>query len=169
MIALAFYLSREHEATPQSQQQEPVALHSVAVLPFRNLAQTSNEDYLVDGLTDELTTILARNTSLRVISQRSAMRYKGEQDSLQEIARSLNVDVVVEGSYLHADKRIRITVQLIDAHNDQHLWAQMYDESDKHLLRHAGPGHERHCSTDRDCAGEQVHPVPAGVVNPHAA
>ena len=134
VIALAFYLLRQHGEAPQSRQQEPVALHSVAVLPFRNLAQTSNEDYLVDGLTDELTTILARNTSLRVISQRSAMRYKGEQDSIQEIARSLNVDAVVEGSYLHADKRIRITVQLIDARNDQHLWAQMYDESDKHLL-----------------------------------
>ena len=135
VITLGFYLLRDHEAAPHNQQQqESVALHSVAVLPFRNLAQTSNEDYLVDGLTDELTTILARSASLRVISQRSAMRYKGGQDSIQEIARSLNVDAVVEGSYLHADKRIRITVQLLDARNDQHLWAQMYDESDKHLL-----------------------------------
>ena len=132
-ITVGLYLLRQHEEAPQSQQ-ESVALRSVAVLPFRNLAQTSNEDYLVDGLTDELTTILARNSSLRVISQRSAMRYKGGQDSIQEIARSLNVDAVVEGSYLHADKRIRITVQLIDARNDQHLWAQMYDESDKHLF-----------------------------------
>jgi TolB-like protein/DNA-binding winged helix-turn-helix (wHTH) protein len=134
VITLAFYLWREHEAVPHSQQQESVALRSVAVLPFRNLAQTSNEDYLVDGLTDELTTILAKSTSLRVISQRSAMRFKGGQEPLQEIARSLNVDAVVEGSYLHADKRIRITVQLLDARNDQHLWAQMYDESDKRLL-----------------------------------
>jgi TolB-like protein/DNA-binding winged helix-turn-helix (wHTH) protein len=135
VITLGFYLLRDHEAAPHNQQQqESVALHSVAVLPFRNLAQTSNEDYLVDGLTDELTTILARSASLRVISQRSAMRYKGGQDSIQDIARSLNVDAVVEGSYLHSDKRIRITVQLIDARNDQHLWAQMYDESDKHLL-----------------------------------
>lgn len=133
-ITLGFYLLRQHETAPQSQQQESVALRSVAVLPFRNLAETSHEDYLVGGLTDELTTILARNTSLRVISQRSAMRYKEGQYSIQEIARSLNVDAVVEGSYLHADKRIRITVQLIDAHNDQHLWAQMYDESDKHLF-----------------------------------
>jgi TolB-like protein/DNA-binding winged helix-turn-helix (wHTH) protein len=135
VIVLAFYLSRQREeAAAQSQQRGSVALRSVAVLPFRNLAQTSDEDYLVDGLTDELTTILARNTSLRVTSQRSAMRYKGGQESIQEIARSLNVDTVVEGSYLHADNRIRITVQLIDARNDQHLWAQMYDESDKHLL-----------------------------------
>lgn len=133
-VTLTVYLSLQHEKVAHSQQQESVALRSVAVLPFRNLAQTSNEDYLVDGLTDELTTILARNSSLRVISQRSAMRYKGGQESIQEIARSLNVDAVVEGSYLHADKRIRITVQLIDARNDQHLWAQMYDESDKHLF-----------------------------------
>jgi len=134
VIVLAFYLLHERQAPPQSQLQESIALRSVAVLPFRNLAQTSDEDYLVDGLTDELTTILARNTSLRVTSQRSAMRYKGGQESIQEIARALNVDAVVEGSYLHADNRIRITVQLIDARNDQHLWAQMYDESDKHLL-----------------------------------
>jgi len=133
-IVLACYLVRQHEQAPQSEQRESAALHSVVVLPFRNLAQTSNEDYLVDGLTDELTTILARSASLRVISQRSAMRYKGRQDSIQDIARSLNVDAVVEGSYLHADKRIRITVQLLDARNDQHLWAQMYDESDKHLF-----------------------------------
>jgi TolB-like protein len=133
VITLTFYLWHQHGEVAQSLQ-ETGAFHSVAVLPFRNLAQSTHEDYLVDALTDELTTNLARSTSLRVISQRSVMRYKGGQQPIQEIARSLNVDAVVEGSYLHADKRIRITVQLLDARNDRHLWAQMYDESDKHLL-----------------------------------
>jgi tetratricopeptide (TPR) repeat protein len=62
------------------------------------------------------------------------MRYKDSQEPIQQIARALNVDAVVEGSYLRADNRVRITVQLLDARDDRHLWAQMYDESDKHLL-----------------------------------
>ena len=132
LAALTIYLLR-HEGIAQSQP-ETGALRSVAVLPFRNLAQTPDEDYLVDGLTDELTTNLARSTSLRVISQRSAMRYKDSHEPIQQIARSLNVDAVVEGSYLRADNRVRITVQLLDARDDRHLWAQMYDESDKRLL-----------------------------------
>jgi TolB-like protein/DNA-binding winged helix-turn-helix (wHTH) protein/Tfp pilus assembly protein PilF len=133
LLALTIYQLRQHERVAQSRP-ETAALQSVAVLPFRNLAQTPDEDYLADGLTDELTTNLARSTSLRVISQRSAMRYKDSHEPIQQIARSLNVDAVVEGSYLRADNRVRITVQLLDARDDRHLWAQMYDESDKHLL-----------------------------------
>lgn len=132
LLALAIYLLR-HERVGQNRP-ETGAPRSVAVLPFRNLAQTADEDYLVDGLTDELTTNLARSTSLRVISQRSAMRFKDSEEPLRQIARSLNVDAVVEGSYLRVDNRVRITVQLLDAHDDRHLWAQMYDESDNHLL-----------------------------------
>src|SRR5215470_4166339 len=108
--------------------------HSVAVLPFRNLAQATDQDYMVDGMTDQLTTDLARSTSLRVISQRSAMQYKSVQKPIEEIAKALNVDAIVEGSYLREGKRIRITAQLLDARNDRHLWAQTYDESDKDLL-----------------------------------
>lgn len=107
---------------------------SIAVLPFRNLAQSASQDYLVDGLTDQLTTNLARSTSLRVISQRSAMQYKNAAKPMQEIAKELNVDAIVEGSYLRAGKQVRITAQLLDARHDQHLWAQTYDESDKDLL-----------------------------------
>jgi TolB-like protein/DNA-binding winged helix-turn-helix (wHTH) protein/Flp pilus assembly protein TadD len=133
IVVAIIYLPRRPEKVTQSQP-EAGALHSVAVLPFRNLAQTSEQDYLVDGMTDQLTTNLARRTSLRVISQRSAMQYKGIQKPIQEIARALNVDAIVEGSYLRAGKQVRITAQLLDAHNDQHLWAQTYDESDKDLL-----------------------------------
>jgi TolB-like protein/DNA-binding winged helix-turn-helix (wHTH) protein/Flp pilus assembly protein TadD len=109
-------------------------LHSIAVLPFRNLAQTTNQDYLVDGMTDQLTTDLARSTPLRVISQRSAMQYKDIQKPIQEIAQALNVDAIVEGSYLREGGQVRITAQLLDARNDRHLWAQTYDESNKDLL-----------------------------------
>ena len=109
IVSVAIYFLRQ-----QKEPREPIeagrGLHSLAVLPFRNLAQTSDEDYLVDGMTDELTTQLAKSTSLRVISQRSAMQYKTVQKPLAEIAKALNVDAIVEGSYLRADKRVRITV-----------------------------------------------------------
>jgi TolB-like protein/DNA-binding winged helix-turn-helix (wHTH) protein/Tfp pilus assembly protein PilF len=132
IVGAIYQLRRQEKAAPGPQAVS--ALHSVAVLPFRNLAQTSNQDYLVDGMTDQLTTDLARNTSLRVISRRSTMQYKSVQKPIQEIAQALDVDAIVEGSYLHAGKQVRITAQLLDARNDRHLWAQTYDESDKDLL-----------------------------------
>ena len=110
------------------------AFHSVAVLPFVNLAQNSDQDYVVDGMTDQLITDLAGSTSLRVISRSSMMRYKGVQIPMAEIARALDVDAVLEGSFLHNGKQVRITANLIDARNDRHLWAQVYEQSGDDLL-----------------------------------
>lgn len=131
---VATHLVRQKQVTENNDEVSMSVPSSIAVLPFRNLAQATSQDYLVDGLTDQLTTNLARSTSLRVISQRSAMQYKSMEKSIQEIAKELNVDAIVEGSYLHAGKQVRITAQLLDARHDQHLWAQTYDESDKDLL-----------------------------------
>jgi TolB-like protein/DNA-binding winged helix-turn-helix (wHTH) protein/Tfp pilus assembly protein PilF len=108
--------------------------HSIAVLPFRDLAQNDDENYLVDGMTDQLISDLAMNTPIRVISHQSVMQYKNVQLSLPEIAKALNADAIVEGSYLRQGKEIRITAQLLDAQNDRHLWAQTYRESDTNLL-----------------------------------
>jgi TolB-like protein/DNA-binding winged helix-turn-helix (wHTH) protein/Flp pilus assembly protein TadD len=108
--------------------------HSVAVLPFRNLARDSDQDYLVDGMTDQLITQLGKNSSLRVISYGSVMQYKGVQSSIRDTARQLNVDMIVEGSYLLAGQKVRITAQLLDAHDDREVWAQTYEESDPDLL-----------------------------------
>ena len=99
---------------------------SVAVLPLVNLSQNSEQEYLVDGLTDEVITDLARATSLRVISRTSVMPYKGAKKSMGEIARTLNVDAIVEGSVLRAGQEVRITAQLLDARHDRHLWAESY-------------------------------------------
>ncbi len=110
------------------------AFHSLAVLPFVNLAQNSNQDYIVDGMTDQLITDLAGSTSLRVISRSSMMRYKGTQVPMGEIARALDVDAVLEGSFLHNGKQVRITANLIDPRNDRHLWAQVYEQSGDDLL-----------------------------------
>lgn len=101
----------------------------VAVLPFSDLSDNSGQDYPVDGITDEVTTLLARSGSLRVISRRSTMQYKGVQRPLAQIAGDLHVDAVVEGSVVHSGKAVRITAQLLDPKNDQHLWAEVYRDS----------------------------------------
>lgn len=100
---------------------------SLVVLPLTNLSGDPSQDYFADGMTDELTTDLARISSLRVISETSAMRYRGTRPPLRQIAQELDVDAVVEGSVVRSRDQVRITAQLIDAKNDRHLWAQSYD------------------------------------------
>ena len=107
---------------------------SIAVLPLENLSGASDQEYLADGLTEELISCLARVRALRVISRTSVMQYKGTRKPLAEIAADLNVDAVVEGSVRRAGDRIRITAQLIDAANDHHLWAQSYERDLKDVL-----------------------------------
>jgi TolB-like protein/DNA-binding winged helix-turn-helix (wHTH) protein/Flp pilus assembly protein TadD len=110
-------------------------VRAIAVLPLDNLSGDPSQDYFVDGMTDQLTTDLAKVSSLRVISRTSAMRYKGAKKGLPEIARELNVDAIVEGSVVRAGKRVRITAQLIHAPTDQHLWAETYDGELGDVLR----------------------------------
>jgi TolB-like protein/DNA-binding winged helix-turn-helix (wHTH) protein/Flp pilus assembly protein TadD len=104
------------------------AIRSLAVLPLENLSGDPSQDYFVDGMTDDLITRLAQISTLRVISRTSVMAYKNVDKPLAEIARELNVDAVVEGSVSRSGERVRVTAQLIDAHNDKHLWAENYDE-----------------------------------------
>src|SRR5712692_4688560 len=102
-------------------------LRSIAVLPLDNLSGDPSQDYFVDGMTDELTTDLAKVSSLRVTSRTSVMRYKGTKKGLPEIARELNVEGIVEGSVMRSGNRVRITAQLIHAPTDRHLWAETYE------------------------------------------
>src|ERR1700741_4041582 len=95
---------------------------SIAVLPLDNLSGDPSEEFLADGMTDQLITDLARVGSLRVISRTSVMRYKGARKALPEIARELNVDAIVEGSVIRSGQRVRVTAQLIEAPTDQHVW-----------------------------------------------
>ena len=102
-------------------------IRSLVVLPIINLSGDAGQDYVADGMTDELTTQLAKIGSIRVISRTSAMRFRNSQKPLPQIARELQVDAVVEGSITRSDNRLRLTTQLIDASTDQHLWAESYD------------------------------------------
>ena len=105
--------------------EEPI--RSLAVLPLEDLSPGAREDYFADGMTDELITELARIPGLRVASRTSAMHNKGAHQSLDQIARELDVDAIVEGSVVRSGVRVRITAQLIDARSDKHLWAQTFE------------------------------------------
>lgn len=100
---------------------------SLAVLPLENMSGEPNQDHWADGLTDELITRIAKIAGLRVISRTSAMQFNRTSKPLAEIARELCVDVVVVGSIVVSDRRVRIRVQLIDPFSDRHLWTDSYE------------------------------------------
>ena len=111
------------------------AISSIAVLPLDNFSGDPKQEYFADGMTDELTTDLAKISGLRVISRGSVMRYKGAQrPTTPEIAKLLNVDAVVEGSVVKVGDKVRITAQLIDAPSDKHLWAESYERDSRDVL-----------------------------------
>jgi len=100
---------------------------AVVVLPFANFSTEAALEPVVDGLTESLVAELARAGSLRVVSRTSSMHYKGSRKALREIARELDVDLVIEGSMAEFKGRIRVVAQLIDASTDVHVWTQSYE------------------------------------------
>ena len=100
---------------------------SIAVLPFRNLSDDAEQEYFVDGLTEDLITDLAKLSGLFVISRNSVFTYKGQTAKAPQVARELGVRYVLEGSVRRAADRLRVTAQLIDALSDRPLWAERYD------------------------------------------
>jgi len=109
-------------------------VRSLAVLPLANLSRDPEQEYFSDGMTEALITDLSKIGALKVISRTSAMRYKGSDKPLPEIARELGVDAVVEGSVQRVGERVRITAQLIHAQTDEHLWAESYDRDVQDVL-----------------------------------
>jgi TolB-like protein/DNA-binding winged helix-turn-helix (wHTH) protein/Tfp pilus assembly protein PilF len=106
---------------------EAHAIRSIAVLPLQNLSGDSSQEFLADGMTEELITELSRIEPLRVISHTSVMDYKGTKKHLPEIARELNVDAILEGSVIRERDNVRVTVQLLDGPADRHLWSEAYE------------------------------------------
>ena len=100
---------------------------SIAVLPFENLSQDPENAYFADGIQDEILTRLAKIGDLKVISRTSTHRYKSSPDDLPKIAQELGVAHVLEGSVQKSGGQVRVTVQLIRAASDSHLWAETYD------------------------------------------
>lgn len=102
---------------------------SVAVLPFDNLTGEAAQDYLVDGMVEEITAALSRVKPLFVIARNSAFTYKGRPVRIDQIGRELGVRYVVEGSVRKSGPRLRVTAQLIEAESDHHVWADRFDGS----------------------------------------
>ncbi|MCA1425646.1 MULTISPECIES: adenylate/guanylate cyclase domain-containing protein [unclassified Bradyrhizobium] len=100
---------------------------SIAVLPFANMSGDPEQEFFADGLTEDIITELSRFHDLLVISRNSTFVYKGKAVKVQDIGREFGVDYVIEGSVRKAGERVRVTVQLIDAETDRHIWAERYD------------------------------------------
>ena len=120
-------LARLFSRTPHSRNEAPHRIRSIAVLPLESLSSDPSQDYFTDGMTDELITVLAQISALRVISRTSVMTYKRVRKLLPEIARELNVEAVVEGTVLRFGDRVRITAQLVEVPFERHIWAQSFE------------------------------------------
>ncbi|HLC12908.1 MAG TPA: tetratricopeptide repeat protein, partial [Chthoniobacterales bacterium] len=101
---------------------------SIAVLPFQNLSDEKENAYFADGMQDDILTNLSKIGDLKVISRMSVMSYRGEGTrNAREIGKTLGVATLLEGSVRRVGNRVRVNVQLIDASNDEHIWAEDYD------------------------------------------
>ena len=100
---------------------------SIAVLPFENRSEDKANALFADGIQDEILTRLAKVDDLRVISRTSTQRYKSSPENVPEIAKQLGVAHILEGSVQKSGEQVRVNVQLINAENDAHLWAEVYD------------------------------------------
>jgi len=110
-------------------------IRALAVLPLENFSGNPEQDYLSDGMTEALISRLSAIHDLRVISRTSVMRFKGTRKPLPAIGKELNVDALIEGSVMRSGDKIRISVQLIRADTDEHLWSGTYDRELQDVLK----------------------------------
>ena len=118
---------RSENAQAAGQQAGPPHL-SVLVLPFANIGGDPDQEYFADGVTESLTTDLSRIAGAFVIARNTAFTFKGKPIDVKRLGRELNVRYVLEGSVQRGGSRLRVNVQLIDAENGQHLWAERFDK-----------------------------------------
>ena len=107
----------------------PAGARRVAVLPFANLSPDPNDEFFADGITEEVISTVSRIEETEVISRTSVMQYKKSPKPVREISKELNVGTILEGSVRKAGNRLRVTVQMIDATKDRHIWAENYDRN----------------------------------------
>jgi TolB-like protein/DNA-binding winged helix-turn-helix (wHTH) protein/Flp pilus assembly protein TadD len=131
--ALWYRLARR-DGYPAAATVSAAPLRSLAVLPLQNLSGDKDQEYFVDGMTDELITHLGQMSALRVISRTSVMQYKRTAKTLPQIGRELGADAILVGAVFRSGNRVRITAQLIDARTDHHLWAHAYERDLRDVL-----------------------------------
>ncbi len=121
------------ERSPAAEADTPER-HSVAVLPFIAMSTGADDEYFADGLTEEILNSLAQLPELLVTARTSAFQFKGQELSVQDIARQLGVRHVVEGSVRRSGERLRVTAQLIRAEDGFHLWSENYDSTSQDTI-----------------------------------
>lgn len=131
LFSLGLYLNNSVPGTPLPSSAAAKAEHAagpvIAVLPFNNLSSDAENEYLVDGLTEDIITLLAQSSGVEVIARNSTFKYKNTSPDIREVGRDLGADYVVEGSLRPMNERIRITVQVIDSRTGAHTWAKQFD------------------------------------------
>jgi TolB-like protein/DNA-binding winged helix-turn-helix (wHTH) protein len=128
--AIAFWIQTYSKRTPTPS----TSIRSLVVLPLDNLSGDASQQYVADGMTSELITDLAQIKALRVVSQTTAMQYRGAHKSLPEIAKELHVDAVIEGDVVRSKDKIQIAARLVDAPGDKQLWAGSYNGTLEDLI-----------------------------------
>jgi TolB-like protein len=108
---------------------EQVKQQSIAVLPFVNMSEDPGNEYFADGLSEEILNLLAKISDLKVIGRTSSFAFKGKEEDLRDIGRTLGVKTILEGSVRKSGERVRITAQLIDVADGSHLWSETYDRT----------------------------------------
>jgi TolB-like protein/cytochrome c-type biogenesis protein CcmH/NrfG len=111
-----------------------ITIDSIVVLPFINMSSEPENEYLADGITEEIINALAQIRELHVVARSSAFSFKGKHIDLRVVGEQLNVRTVLEGSVRRADNRLRITVQLVNAADGYHLWSERYDKETKDIF-----------------------------------
>lgn len=132
--AIVLVLIRTSKQDTRRTPAAPTAITSLAVLPLRNLSNDVEQAYFVDGMTEALISTLGKIRALKVISRTSVMQYEETKKSLQEIAKELSVDGIVEGAVLQVGDRVRITVRLIEVKSERQLWAGAYVQDLSNVL-----------------------------------
>ena len=130
LAAAGFFVGRHHFFPAPIKQH----IDAIVVLPFENYSSGHDDDYVADGMTEELTNDLAQWRDLRVVARTSAFAFKGRHEDVRQIGQELNVDAVLEGSFTRQGDQVRVTAQLNRASDGYHLWSHSYETSSKELL-----------------------------------
>jgi TolB-like protein len=136
LVAVVGILYWKYTYQPRKMAQQVVLQQAprLAILPFEDLSANAEGGRLADGLTENITTEFVRSGRIHVVSRRSVSQFKERRAPLQQIASTLRADYILEGTVVASGNRVRITTQLIDAANDQHLWAERYIRNSDDLL-----------------------------------
>lgn len=134
VLVLIATLKLPHWREQRFASQVPKDIENIAVLPLENLTGDPQREFFVDGMTETLITELAQIHSLHVTSRTSSLQFKNAKVPVSEIAKQLHVDVLLEGAVLESGEKVRISVQLIKAENDKHLWAKEYLREGRNIV-----------------------------------